>query len=44
MRITIVGALLIVAAIIAAILLIRALTQSGASASDSKQPPNGTAS
>ena len=39
MRITVVGAILIVAAIIGAVLLIRALTERRASASDPKQPP-----
>ena len=44
MKITVVGAVLIVAAIIGAVLLIRALMRSRASASDPKQPPNGTES
>ncbi len=42
MRITIVGAVLIVAAIIAAALLIRALRGRRISGSDPKQPHNGT--
>lgn len=44
MRITVVGAVLIVAAIIGAVLLIRTLTERRASGSDPKQPPNGTES
>ncbi len=42
MRITVVGAVLVVAAIIAALLLIDALTGRRNSGSDPKQPHNGT--
>jgi len=42
-RITVVGGVLIVAAIIAAVLLIRALTGRRVSSSDPKQPHHGTA-
>jgi len=44
MRITVVGAVLIVVVTIAAVLLIRALTEKRVSVSDPKQPPNGTES
>jgi len=43
-KITVIGAVLIAAAIIAAVLLIRALTEKRVSVSDPKQPPNGTES
>ena len=42
MKITVVGAVLIALATIAAVLLIRALTQKGVNRSHLKQPHNGT--
>lgn len=42
MKITVVGAVLIVVAFIAAVLLIRALTEKRTRGSDPKQPHNGT--
>ncbi len=42
MKITVVGAVLIVVAFIAAVLLIRALAEKRTRGSDPKQPPNGT--
>ncbi len=44
MRITVVGAILIVVAFIAAVLLIRALAEKRDGSSDSKQTDHGTAS